>query len=141
MRKILLINPTSPDPPPIYYGPPYGLAIIAAVLENKGYLPFCIDFERETIEEMVNQIKEIIKEKEIQYVGISCQSSNRGYVYKLIKEIKNINRDIIIILGGPFATQKNELLLRNFLIDYIVMGDGEITFYKLIKGLEKKKII
>lgn len=141
MRKILLINPTSPDPPPIYYGPPYGLAIIAAVLENKGYLPFCIDFERETIEEMVNQIKEIIKEKEIQYVGISCQSSNRGYVYKLIKEIKNINRDIIIILGGPFATQKNELLLRNFLIDYIVMGDGEITFYKLIKGLEKKKDI
>lgn len=136
MRNILLLNPNSPDPPPLYFGPPYGLALIAAYLERDGRIPICLDFERETIEEMINEVRRVIAKEKIGYIGISCQSSNRGYIYRLIKEIRKSDKQIIIILGGPFASQKYELLLNNFPIDYIIIGDGEITFGKLVDCLE-----
>lgn len=136
MENILLINPNSPDPPPIYFGPPYGVALIAAVLEENSIKPICRDFERETYEEMICSVLDTIVKNKIKYVGISCQSSNRGYIYGLIGEIRKEYSDIVIILGGPFATQKYQLLLNNFYIDYIVLGDGEITFLELIKTLE-----
>jgi anaerobic magnesium-protoporphyrin IX monomethyl ester cyclase len=137
MNKILLVNPNSPDPPPLYFGPPYGLALIAAYLEKDGKTPVCLDFERETIEKMIDEVKRTMVKEKIKYVGISCQSSNRGYIYKLIREIRRFDKKAIIILGGPFSSQKYRLLLNNFPIDYIIIGDGEITFGELVDCLER----
>ena len=100
--------------------------------------PICLDFEKETYEVMLEKIKSTISNNNIKYVGISCQSSNRGHVYNLIKALKQINNEIVIILGGPFATQKYDLLLNNFPVDFIVIDDGEITFNELIDCLESK---
>jgi radical SAM superfamily enzyme YgiQ (UPF0313 family)/MoaA/NifB/PqqE/SkfB family radical SAM enzyme len=139
MAKIFLINPLSPDPPPTYFGPPYGLAWIAAVLRDNNLGVVCRDYERSSKQAMLDSVAGIIANNNIKYVGISTQSTNRNYCYDLIEHIKGINPEILIILGGPFATQKYRLILKNFAVDYIVLGDGEITFTELIQALEENK--
>ena len=132
MKEILLINPQISTPGPNYFGPPYGLALIAAVLEKNGKEVMCLDLEKESFDGMLRNVEDTIRSNPIKYVGISCQSSNRGAVYSLINKIKNINEEIVVIIGGPFATDKYKLILENFPVDYIVLDDGEITFNNLI---------
>ena len=137
MTEVLLINPCSVDPPPVYFGPPYGLALIAAVLEKNGKRPVCLDLERYDYDAAISKIRSSIDN--IKYVGISSQSCNRGVLYRMIRDIRSM-KDVVIILGGPFATQMHRMLLDNHDIDYIVMGDGEITMDQLIDGLESHDI-
>lgn len=130
---IVLINPLNPDPPPNYFGPPYSLSLIGAVLLKNKKPVKAYDFDQR-----VFSIGEIINKDKPKYIGITIQSCTRGPVYKLIKEIKQIDRSIKIILGGPFASQYYELLLKNFLVDYVVIGDGEITLNELLNCLESR---
>ena len=144
MKDILLINPQINNPGPNYFGPPYGLASIAAFLEKNGKEVQCLDLERETFEGMLEKIEQTIKSNHIKFVGISCQSSNRGAVYSLISKIKNIDEKIIVIIGGPFATDKYHLILENFPVDFVVLDEGEISFDNLVdcitKGSDPSKV-
>lgn len=133
-RRILLLNPCSGEPAPIYYGPPYGLSLIAAYLEEKGTTPVCLDFERHTEESMQREVSDIVPG--FMVVGISIQSSNRGVCYRLMKLIREKNRDAAIVLGGPFASQMYELLLENHPADYCVVGEGHRTFHELVNAIE-----
>jgi len=133
---IVLINPFNPDPPPNYFGPPYGLSLIGAILLKNKRPVKAYDFDQDRF-----PIEEIINKDKPRYIGITIQSATRGIVYKMIKEIKKIDKTIKIILGGPFASQYYKLLLNNFPIDYIVVGDGEVTLNELLEYLDNKKNI
>lgn len=133
-RPIILINPANSDPPPNYFGPPYSLSLIGAVLLKNKKLVKAYDFDQKPM-----PVEKIIHQDKPKYIGITIQSCTRGPVYKLIKKIKKIDKSIKIILGGPFASQYYDLLLKNFPIDYIIIGDGEITLNELLDRLENKK--
>lgn len=135
-NRIVLINPVNPEPPPNYFGPPYGLSLIGAILRNYKWSVAAYDFDLEPLSVMLASVPKIIKNNNPQYIGISIQSCNRGPVYELIKTIRNISTSITIILGGPFASIKYELLLKNFSIDYVVIGDGERTLIDLLNCLK-----
>ena len=109
MSRTLLINPIGPDPPPIYFGPPYGLALIAAVLERNGKDVTCLAYERESYDEMMGSLMKELS-KGYDYVGVSCQSTSRGVVYRMIDSIRKGFPDAKLIVGGPFASLMPELL-------------------------------
>lgn len=44
----------------------------------------------------------------------------------------------MLILGGNIASPEPECFLRNLLVDFVVIGEGEITMVKLLNVLEKK---
>ncbi|MDD4907550.1 MAG: radical SAM protein [Candidatus Omnitrophica bacterium] len=138
-KRIVLINPTNPEPPPNYFGPPYGLGLIAAALLKDGRDVLAYDFDLEPLEVMLSSIRGIIKRDKPRYIGICIQSCSRGSVYKLLSRIRQIDRSLTVILGGPFASIKYDLLLRNFPVDYVVIGDGERTLLELLNCLEKKE--
>jgi radical SAM superfamily enzyme YgiQ (UPF0313 family)/MoaA/NifB/PqqE/SkfB family radical SAM enzyme len=136
MKKptVILINPANSDPPPNYFGPPYSLSLIGAVLLKNKKRVKAYDFDQKLI-----PIEKIICQDKPDYIGITIQSCTRGPVYELIKKIKKIDKTIKIILGGPFASQYYGLLLKNFPIDYVIIGDGEITLNELLDCLKNKK--
>ena len=134
--RIVLINPVNPDPPPNYFGPPYGLSLIGANLLKHKKVVTAYDFDLEPLETMLSAVPEIIRRDKPRYVGVAIQSCTRGPVYELIRAIRKIDKSIIIILGGPFASIKYELLLKNFPVDYVVIGDGEETLVELLDCLE-----
>lgn len=53
-----------------------------------------------------------------------------------MKFIKERRKDAIIITGGPYVTLcYEELIETEPVIDYIVIGDGDVAMPKLINGI------
>ncbi|MFA5437132.1 MAG: radical SAM protein [Candidatus Omnitrophota bacterium] len=136
---IVFINPYNPDPPPNYFGPPYGISLIAACMISAGIkIPLtAYDFDLEPRDFMLQSVERILRKEKPAYLAIATQSCTRGGVYDLIGLARRIKPDITIILGGPFAAVKYDFLLKSFKVDYVVVGDGEETMVELISKLEE----
>lgn len=57
------------------------------------------------------------------------------FVSKLVKE----NSDVPIVWGGPHPTILPKQTLENKYVDIVCEGEGDVTFYELVKALEKGK--
>lgn len=77
-----------------------------------------------------------IKKCNPQIIGFSCYIWNIKKILDFSLKIKKIKRDTKIILGGPQVSPIAKTILeKNDQIDFIVRGEGEITFLELIKSL------
>ena len=134
---IVFVNPYNPDPPPNYFGPPYGISLIAACMISAGIkIPItAYDFDLQERDFMLHSVERILRKEEPVYLAIVTQSCTRGGVYELIDLARRIKPDVTIILGGPFATCEYDFLLKNFKVDYVVVGDGEETMVELMNNL------
>ena len=95
------------------------------------------DHEVKVVESTINSqvediVAAIIAEKP-DAVGFSAYIWNIEYVRKAAHTLKLINSDIRIFLGGPEASYDAEELLENDYIDWIIKGEGEASFIKLLK--------
>lgn len=73
-----------------------------------------------------------------QIIGFSTTLPSIYFLNHLLKYIKKKVPDRIIIVGGP-ATFFREIRIKEFdrnLIDYFIIGDGEIALYELITNLK-----
>jgi len=128
--KILLISPMIAQPKT---DPPSGLCYLQACLDKVGYTDSKIIDEKS-----YEKVKEIIENYKPDIVGVSCFTVYRGSSYKLAKLAKEIKPDIKVILGGPHATFMWEQIMKNFdFVDFIVIGEGEITTVEIVKALDK----
>lgn len=74
-------------------------------------------------------------------LAFSCYIWNIEMISKMTKSLKKIRPDFIIILGGPEVSYDSvEIMTKNPSIDYIIFGEGEITFHKLLESLENNAI-
>ena len=70
-------------------------------------------------------------------IGFSVYIWNVAYVSRLTQDIKKVNPECIIIIGGPevgYGTEHTSLVY-----DYVVQGEGERAFYALMVSLVKKE--
>ncbi len=117
---ILLIRPQSETGKT---GSPLGLLYLSSYLKKFGYDVRVWDLNFRDID-----WKEVAKAKVIVYCMISLM---RKYSYNLIKQIKKLNKDIKIVLGGMHATALPEVLANNLSVDAVVVGEGELTIKEL----------
>ena len=75
----------------------------------------------------------VIKEWDV--VGVSCQTVAVEECRTVAQKIREENPDTIIVTGGHHSLTE-ELLDFS---DYVVRGEGEVTFSKLLSGLEKHR--
>lgn len=84
-----------------------------------------------------NQILQIIKEiheQEPAVVIFSTYIWNRDYVFKIIKELRKIMPELKIGVGGPEATYMgDDYLLKDEQVDFLIKGEGERAFVKLLE--------
>ncbi len=74
------------------------------------------------------------------YLGLSCYIWNINYVLSLASDIKAASPDTVIILGGPEVSfRANEIYEKYSFIDYIVCGEAETSFPRLIRALDEGK--
>jgi len=74
-----------------------------------------------------------ILSKQYDIIGISCNFTNAApYCMKYAKDIKKKYPNTVVISGGNHATLVPEDLMFNG-YDYIIYGEGEITFEKFIE--------
>lgn len=112
--------------------PPIGILTIASFLKSK--LP---DLKTEVIDGHFYSNSEIYGKIDSKIVGFSCWYSNYQNSLIAAKSIKEIHPETIIIFGGPYISSigKN-ILLNNLFIDYIVIGEGELTLLKYFQGID-----
>lgn len=115
---------------------PIGLGYLAAVLEREGFKVNILDAQLRdlTIESVLKYIKDFNPD----IVGITTLTANIKVTVKIASLIKKRNDNIKIVLGGPHATYDYNNLLKNYPIDYVVVGEGEYTLLDLVRTLDKK---
>lgn len=118
---------------------PIGILYLDAILKKNNYDVITKDY---TLWEEQNSLKDIRKQIEDfnpDFVGITVMSMTRVSTYKAIKLIKEINKNIKIILGGIHASMMYRQLLENFPIDAICIGDSEESLLELLDAFIQKK--
>lgn len=125
--KIILVRPKYKSS---IITPPLGIGYISAYLKQHGIETKIIDGLREGIDNK-QMIMQIISEKP-DAVGITCLTAFYNEVVELAKYIKQNN--IKCIIGGIHPTFLPYKTLEDSRADYVVCGEGEIAFLKLIKN-------
>jgi radical SAM superfamily enzyme YgiQ (UPF0313 family) len=84
-------------------------------------------------------LRRIIAEQ-ARVIAFSCYIWNIESTLRLASDIKKIASDTIIILGGPEASFGTfELMHNNPSVDFVVKGEGEAVFRRLIELLAAQK--
>lgn len=128
--KILMINPA-----PIgtlkatgVLFPPLGLLYVAAFAEKEGH-------EVEVVDLALRKKGEKIDFKRYEIVGISTDTTRHRQALQLAKRAKR--EGCTVIMGGPHPTYVDKEILSTGIVDFIVRGEGEVTFSELISTLHR----
>ena len=130
--KVLLINPPYPfEESP---SPPFGLMTLAAYLEEQGVTVRIEDYivnpySKERVQQVVDAFKPDV-------VGGTGVTMNINRSLAILKDYRDCAPGIVTVMGGPHVTFDAAAVLHdNFWIDYIVRGEGELTFMDLLENL------
>jgi len=142
--KIILINPAQVESSGnSFYNAispvalPLGLAYLAAVLEKDNIEVSVIDQYANGMNN--NEVVETIESIGPDLVGISCLTAAMGNIISLIGKIRDLKKEIKIILGNTHATVFAEQILEQNWADFIVRGEGEATLLELVLALKNSK--
>lgn len=156
MTQVLLFNQyfTSPlETPEIIIGTlPINLLYVASYAKNKGIDCKIYELGIFTPEKIIVsdnryrcgisdiEIVEIIKRECPKIIGLGCMYS-RHYIdiLSISKLIKNVDPSIKVVLGGNHASSFDEMVLKHDAIDFVVRGEGEITFYELCNAILREE--
>jgi len=148
--KVLLINPPRhneilADNPAFMdeergFNPPLGLLYLAGYLKKKGnHQVFGLDAQVEQLD-YNNKFKQKILKINPDVVGITTMTFTLIDVLKtisLVKKVeKELNKKIIIVLGGPHTHLFPEETINLEGVDYLIKGEGEAPFFDLLESLE-----
>ena len=112
---------------------PLGLLSIATYLTARGYEVKIYDRAVQSL-----NVEKYISNFMPDVVGLSVPSfKNFSDALKLSKYFKKIN--IPIVWGGPISSLLPETVMKSGLVDYVVVGEGEITMHKLLVTIENSE--
>jgi radical SAM superfamily enzyme YgiQ (UPF0313 family) len=115
---------------------PIGVYYIAAVLKENHYDVEILNWYN--INETPHKIEEILLAKKPDVIGFSIMHANRWGGIEVARIAKRIDPKVRIVFGGIGAGFLWEHFLTHFPdIDFVVIGEGEHSFLKLIRCLEK----
>ncbi len=141
-KKVLLVNPRTPDGCGKSYYLPLGLLYLASVCENTGYSAQLLDFNifiphlKDNLDERCNELLiEKMSEYKPDIVMLGCLFSGQfPQVMKLATIVKHASPHVHTILGGIHATTyPREIMTNCQSIDFIVLGEGEKTLEFFLK--------
>jgi radical SAM superfamily enzyme YgiQ (UPF0313 family) len=115
---------------------PYGVASVAKYVLDRGYE---VKYLEPSIENMnLENYKEYIQSNQFDVIGIGSTTLQIGQTIKTFEIIKKINPKIVTVLGGIHATiMPSETLEKTDTIDYLILGEGEKPFTRLLKCIEE----
>ena len=82
-------------------------------------------------------IKELMREFDPQIVGMSIMTFQRKTALKIASLVRSLKRDAHIVVGGYDPSLAAEAYMAGHCdVDFIVRGEGEITFRELVRAIE-----
>ena len=92
-----------------------------------------IEIAEYTINQYSDDILRDIYKRKPDAVGFSCYIWNIGMVKEIVRDYKKICPNVDVWVGGPEVSYNVEQVLReNETIDYVMYGEGELTFKEVM---------
>jgi radical SAM superfamily enzyme YgiQ (UPF0313 family) len=110
--------------------PPLGLGYIAGILRRD------TNFNVKIIDLSIENINIEKEAKWSDVLGVSINALLVNSALKIISKFKEINENIIVVIGGPYPTAVPEIA-RTKIIDYVILGEGEYPFKDLVISLNR----
>lgn len=115
---------------------PQGLFYVGAVLKENNYDVEILNWHN--INKAPEKINQTLIEKNPDIIGFSILNANRWGGIEIARIAKQINPKVKIVFGGIGATFLWKHFLTHFPeIDYVIIGEGEYSFLKLVGCLKK----
>jgi len=113
---------------------PLGVAYLAAFLEKEGY-------EVKVYDELPHSelLGKVLQDFKPEAVGISCMTAAYEKAKTLAKEVKNYDSQMPVIFGGIHPTSAPEETLKDDFVDFVIVGEGELTMAELLKEIKASK--
>src|SRR3989344_1174414 len=105
--------------------PPLGIAYIAAVLKKE-------------LKVSMGQAIEHIKDFNPDIIGLTAAPPTINKCFVIAEAVKKILSDSKIVIGGPHPTALPDESIKKDFIDFVAVGEGEMTMLELAKELMKK---
>lgn len=154
------------------YPPDIGLGYLCSFLTNFGHEVFVFDLNVEIFHKVdiknqkrwidrnlatweLNRLGEEISVTHLEYcvksilerkpriIGFSVWGSNISFTLSLAKKIKETDRSIIIVFGGPecYPLLAGKDLIKLDYVDIVVYGEGELTLKEIVDSVEAGKLL
>jgi anaerobic magnesium-protoporphyrin IX monomethyl ester cyclase len=136
-EKVLLINAPSDNRHFTSCQPPLGILYIASFLRQKGIEVSVFDLN--TKKGWKKIAISLVSEYRPSIVGISANLSNRTQTYELSALVKIVDKNIIVVVGGPHPS----IAPLDFVIpsiDYIIPFEAERTMFNFVCAKDKDNV-
>ncbi len=126
--------------PPVFrqktFSPPLGLAYLTAFLRKRNHEVSVLDGFNLHYERIVTWAKA----RDPEVIGITSNTQTRHEAFRLAKLLKMEMPEVSIVAGGPHVSALPRQVLENYpQIDFVVRGEGELTFAHLLQAIENQE--
>jgi anaerobic magnesium-protoporphyrin IX monomethyl ester cyclase len=111
----------------------HGLASLSAAAKAQGFEVDLIDLRAL---DGWDHFREILAERDPDVIGATMMSVDYNPARQAVAIAKEVKPEIVTIIGGPHVTISLEDSLRIPHVDYLVTGEGEETFPRLLELIE-----
>ncbi|MFC1945255.1 B12-binding domain-containing radical SAM protein [Chloroflexota bacterium] len=118
----------------------WGRGITIDFLMKKGYSNYLNNLTNQS-GAVWRELRAAIVDCKPDVLGISCKSQNYASVKIVAKMAKEINRKIVVVVGGPHPSMVGEALLECSDIDICVRGEGEETIVELLTAVDEGRAL
>lgn len=114
----------------------HGLCLLSACLKEKAHVVELIDLRR-----LLDwkHFGAVVNKSNLGVVGITMMSCDYVPAIKCAEIIKRHKPETKVVVGGPHPSIMPEELENDYCVDHILIGEGEISFVKLVEDLEQGK--
>jgi Fe-S oxidoreductase len=96
-----------------------------------------ISFREYSLKETTENIIEDILSSSCDILGLSIYIWNVNRMQEIISSLKERKPQLIIVLGGPEVSYEPAHFLNEWLVDYIISGEGEFVLGEIIHNIER----
>jgi radical SAM superfamily enzyme YgiQ (UPF0313 family) len=112
--------------------PPYGMYLLHAVLNTRGHDATLVDLIAPATDDIGDTAPE-----EYGLIGIGATSMSWPTALSVIKQIRERDREVPIVLGGIHPTMFDAYVLAGSGADFVIRGEGEKALVALADALER----
>ncbi|NLE46611.1 MAG: B12-binding domain-containing radical SAM protein [Chloroflexi bacterium] len=110
----------------------HGLASLSAAAKARGFEVDLIDLRAL---ESWDHFRTVLADRDPDVVGVTMMSVDYNPASQAIAIVKELNPDIVTVIGGPHVTIALEDTMNLANADYLVTREGEVTFPKLLEAI------
>ncbi len=108
---------------------------LAAYLRERGHQPHIFDQVIDGVTPAV--VDAFIRDNSVRVAGIGCMTCELPDAVDEARRLKQAHPGITIVFGGAHPSGDPEECLRTGVVDYVIVGEGEIALDELLQALEQ----